>query len=37
LEQQARAKTLDGAAKQLEALEQQLAQVKAFVENGWMH
>jgi CheY-like chemotaxis protein len=37
LEQQARAKTLDGAAKQLEALEQQLAQVKAFVENGWIH
>ena len=36
LEQQARAKTLDGAAEQLEALERQLAQVKAFVENGWI-
>ena len=35
LEQQAREKTLEGATEKLEALERQLEQVKAFVENGW--
>lgn len=36
LERQAREKTLDGATEQLEALERQLKQVKAFL-NNWLH
>ena len=36
LERQAREKTLDGATEQLEALERQLDQVKAFL-NNWLH
>jgi hypothetical protein len=35
LERQAREKTLEGATEQLEALERQLEQVKAFLRN-WL-